>query len=174
MNNFKTAWRVVDERNTLALQELQNEYKKMAVEVQGDFVKVKEAAEKESEAKMEEARAKAVAEAMASGNEAWESMRQQMVLRQQEESAMLRQQLHEHYDLQLAQQAEDFRIQLQEEVSKARATQSDSLPTGAEDVEALKGKAQRRNGEAEGSSYLPTKFFQNEKLQKPDPQSWKK
>jgi hypothetical protein len=140
---LQVAWRAADERNSMALQSLQNEYKKVAMQGQGDIAMVKELVEKESEARAEGIRAQAVAEAMATGNEAWEEMRQQMVLRQREESAMLRQQLHEQYDLQLAQQEEDFRRQLAEEVAKARAEQSGtavSVPPGGEDAEALKAK----------------------------------
>ena len=145
IEQLKVAWRAADERNSLALQELQNEYKIVALQVQGDVSKVKEAVEKESEARAEQIRLQAVAEAMASGNEAWEGMRQQMVLRQREETAILRQQLHEQYDLQLAQQEEDFRRKVQEEVTKARADLLTVPPPSeeilaSEDVESMKVK----------------------------------
>jgi len=144
IDQLLVAWRAADERNSLALQELQAEYKKVALQVQGNVAKVKEAAEQESAAKAEGIRADAVAEAMATGNEAWEEMRQHMVLRQREESAILRQQLHEQYDLQLAQQQEDFRQKLQEEVAKARAEHLNASPPAdlqiREDIETLNTK----------------------------------
>jgi len=129
VNQLQKAWRDVDERNSLALQQLQNEYKSVAQQCKVEVEEVKKAAEAETQANIERARADVAAEALADGNEAWEAMREQLVKRHQEESHLLRKELNEQYDFQLAEQERDFNQRMIDAVEKARIEEKERANT---------------------------------------------
>ena len=141
VQQLERAWRVVDERNSLALQELQKEYKTVAQQCKQEVEEVKKASEVETQAKLQEMRAEIAAETLASGNEAWESMREQLTKRHQEEAALLRQQLHEQYDLQLAQQEEEFAQKLQDAITSARSETEERVRAETAGASASEGAA---------------------------------
>ena len=127
VEQLQKAWYQVDERNSLALQELQAEYKTVTLQCKEEVDQVKRAAEAEAQAQVDKIRADVAAETLANGNEAWEVMREQLAKRHQEEAQLLRQELHEQYDFQMAQKEEEFNMRLAETVEMTRAEMKERL-----------------------------------------------
>lgn len=147
VEQLQKAWHQVDERNSLALQGLQAEYKTVAMQCKVEVDEVKKAVEAEAQAKVDRIRADVAAETLANGNEAWEVMREQLAKRHQEEAQLLRKELHEQYDFQLAQKEQEFNQKLAETIELSRqemeeklgARLSDRNDVGSSDaIEALK------------------------------------
>ena len=127
VQQLQKAWHQVDERNSLALQELQAEYKTVTMQCKEEVDQVKRAAEAEAQAQVDRIRADVAAETLANGNEAWEVMREQLSKRHQEEAQLLRQELHEQYDFQIAQKEEEFNKRLAETVETTRTEMEERL-----------------------------------------------
>jgi DNA repair exonuclease SbcCD ATPase subunit len=144
VEQLQRAWHQVDERNSLALQGLQAEYKAIALQFKEEIEKVKRASEAESQAQIDKIKEGLAAETLASGNEAWEAMREELMKRHQEESQMLRQELHQQYEHQLSHKDEEFRIKLAEELKIACKESEERMkqmtPTSNIDVDALKAQ----------------------------------
>lgn len=148
VEQLQKAWYQVDERNSLALQELQAEYKTVTLQCKEEVDQVKRAAEAEAQAQVDRIRADVAAETLANGNEAWEVMREQLAKRHQEEAQLLRKELHEQYDFQLAQKEEEFNVRLAETVEMTRtemkerlgAQRSENPSESIAEIEALKAQ----------------------------------
>ena len=136
IEQLQVAWRAADEQNSLALQELQNEYKVIAMQCEAKVERIKE----EAEAETKRLRREAQAESHMDGNEAWEVMREQMIAKHEADVEKVRQELAEDHAKEMASLREELRnLQQSESHSEGNGAQSGDLEARhAEEVKKVK------------------------------------